>query len=55
MKDPLLYLEAEGFSHLKALEAIQRLFNFIERKYPGCATITSFMLVRECLMELAED
>jgi hypothetical protein len=54
MKDQIQTTHRE-IAEVQAKKAIQRIFNWTEKKYPRLAEITRSRLIFECLIEMAEE
>lgn len=53
MKIPAQELQSDSMAKLKALDAIQQVFQLITEAYPVIPGVSKVLLVRQCLQDLA--
>jgi hypothetical protein len=55
MKNQTKCLHFEGTSESRAKDAIENVYLWIQKRYPGLSSLTQSRLIAECLIEIEEE
>ena len=55
MKNQTNCLQFEGTPETRAKDAIETIYLWIQKRYPGLSSLTQSRLIAECLIEIEEE